>query len=322
MPVILSMLTHTLDRLLHRPRMAIGAILMLHRVDTPDAAGIWYNQHLKMSPRTIEEMAAYAREHKCRFVSLDEMTDAIRRKRNVRRLIAVTLDDGYRDNYTNGLSLFRRLNIPYTVYVCTKMVKGEMLYWWDILEHLVLTNGRITLNDGRAFDCASKEAKEQAFLDIREVILRLPQNDLLSHLRELLCNYSVDYLSGNDRLALTWEQIRELRKEPLATIGNHTYSHLAFTGCSDAEIREDIQRAADEMQEYAGVATCHFAYPFGEASAVSRHDMDLVKTLGFVTSVTANEDYVRYDTDLLELPRLFVTERNWKQVLDGIIAQC
>lgn len=316
------MLTHALDRLLHRPRTAVGAILMLHRVDTPDAEGIWYNQHLKMSPRTIEEMAAYAREHKCRFVSLDEMTDAIRRKRNVRRLIAVTLDDGYRDNYTNGLSLFRRLNIPYTVYVCTKMVEGEMLYWWDILEHLLLTNGRITLNDGRTFDCAAKEAKEQAFLDIREVILRLPQNDLLSHLRELFSNYSVDYRSGNDRLALTWEQIRELSKEPLATIGNHTCSHLAFSGCSDAEIREDIMRAADEMQEHAGVATRHFAYPFGEASAVSRHDMDLVKTLGFTTSATTNQDYVRYGTDPLELPRLFVTERNWKQVLDGIIAHC
>lgn len=316
------MLPRTVKRLLHHPRAPIGAILMLHRVDTPDAEGIWYNQHLKMSPRTIGEMVDEARRHNCQFVTLDELADAVQQKRNVRRLISVTLDDGYRDNYTHGAPLFQQQKIPYTIYVCTKVVKGEMLYWWDILEYIVLTNDRVTLNDGQTFDCSTKEAKEQAFLDIREVILRLPQDNLLKHLQKLFCHYPVDYQTGNDRLGLTWEQLQELSREPLATIGNHTYSHLAFTGCTDAEICEDIQRATDEMQEHVGVRTRHFAFPFGEASAVSPHDVELVKSLGFTTSATTNHGYVRYGTDPLELPRLFVTERNWRQVLEWIVKLC
>ena len=76
------------------------------------------------------------------------------------------------------------------------------------------------------------------------------------------------------------------------------------------------------MEEKAGIKMKHFAFPFGEATAVSQHDVELVKELGFKTSATTNDGFVCYGTDLLELPRLFVTERNWKCVIDRIIENC
>lgn len=317
-----NLLKRRIARLLRHPKVPIGAILMLHRIDTPHSSCIWYNQHLKISAHILKEMVDYAREQGCRFVSLDKMAEAIRKKKNVRRWIAITLDDGYRDNYLNGAPLFRKLNVPYTIYVCTKMLKGEMLYWWEILEHLILGHDEIVLNDGRTFDCSTKKAKEQAFLDIREIILKLPQDNLLDRLKELFENYKIDYNLGNDSLGLTWEQIAELKNDTLATIGNHTYSHSAFTGCTDDEICADIKHAADDMKANAGINMQHFAFPFGEATAVSQHDIDLIKQLGFKTSATTKDGLVCYGTDPLELPRLFVTERNWKQVIDRIVANC
>ena len=317
-----NLLKRRIARLLRHPKVPIGAILMLHRIDTPHSSCIWYNQHLKISAQTLKEMADYARKRDCRLVSLDEMAEAIRKKKNVRRWIAVTLDDGYRDNFLNGVPMFRKLNVPYTIYVCTKMVKGEMLYWWEILEQLVLRHDEIVLNDGRTFDCSTKEAKEQAFLDIREIILKLPQDNLLERLKELFENYEVDYNYGNDSLGLTWKQIAELKNEPLTTIGNHTYSHSAFTGLSDKEIREDINKATKEMKKNTSIEMRHFAFPFGEATAVSQHDIELVKGLGFKTSATTKDGLVCYGTDPLELPRLFVTERSWKQVIDRIADNC
>lgn len=318
----ISKIINTIKRFFYFSNVPIGAVLMLHRIDTPDPKGIWYNQHLKLSPQTIEVMVDYAREHKCRFVSLDEMADAIRKKKRVRRWIAITLDDGYRDNYKNGTLVFRQLNIPYTIYVCTKMVKGEMLYWWEILEQLVLEQNEIVLNDGRSFDCSTKEKKEQAFLDIREVILKLPQDNLKENLKILFANYDIDWDLGKDSMGLTWKQINELAKDPLATIGNHTYSHSAFTGLTDDEIKADINTAASEMRKNAALEMNHFAFPFGEATAVSQHDVELLKKLGFKTSATTNDGLVCYGTDLLELPRLFVSERNWKRVIDRIIKNC
>ena len=309
-------------RLIRHPKVPFGAILMLHRINVPNTNGIWYNQHLKLSPQTFREMVKYAREQKCKFVSMDEMAEAIRRKKKVRRWIAVTLDDGYRDNYQNGADVFHSLNVPYTIYVCTKLVEGRMLYWWEILEQLVLSQEHITLNDGRTFNCTTKEEKELAFLEIREIIIKLPQDNLEEHLKQLFVNYDIDCQYGNQDLGLTWEQIRELGKEPLATIGNHTYSHKAFTGCTDEEICADINQADTEMLNKTGIKMQHFAFPFGEAIAVSAHDIELAKLLGFKTSATTKEEFVRYNTNPLDLPRLFVTEKNWKQVIDRIVECC
>jgi len=315
-----------INRIFHRSHMPYGAILMFHRIDTPDANGIWYNEHLKIAPSVIEEMSIYARDKGCEFVPLEE----IARKRHLwehpRRLIAITLDDGYRDNYTNGGSLFRRLNMPYCIYVCTEMVEGKMLYWWEILEWLVIREERITINhpDGteQTFDCSTSSNKEQAFLDIRDVILHLPQDRLSEQIKVLFSRYDIDYNLGNDTLGLTWDQVRELAKDPLCTIGNHTYSHLAFSGCSDQDIEDDIHRAETEMKAHTGYEMCHFAFPFGEAAAVSQHDIDLVKRLGYKTSATTKDGFVCYGTDKLELPRIFVTERNWKDVIDRIANNC
>lgn len=311
-----------LDRFLHHPNTTIGGILMLHRIDEPDSNGIWYNQHLKMSPSVVEEMVEYARRHNCHFVSIEEMADAVQKKKNVRRWITITLDDGYRDNYTKGAPLFKKLDVPFTIYTCIKMIKGEMVYWWEILEQLVLRYEKIVLNDGRSFDCSTKDAKEQSFLSIREVILKLPQNDLEKRLSDLFVNYKIDWRYGNDTLGLTWEQIRDMTKGTKVIVGNHTYSHRAFTGCSDEAICEDIDSASMEMRDNAGIEMHHFAFPFGETTAVSQHDIELVKHMGFKTSATTKDGLMCYGTDLLELPRLFVTERNWKQVIDRIIASC
>ena len=84
----------------------------------------------------------------------------------------------------------------------------------------------------------------------------------------------------------------------------------------------DINKAANEMKENAGIEMNHFAFPFGEATAVSQHDIDLLKNMDFKTSATTNDGLVCYGTDMLELPRLFVTEKNWKQVIDRIVKNC
>lgn len=313
---------NTVRHLTHHHNTTFGAILMLHRVDTPNPDGIWYNQHLKMSSKAINEMANYARQNKCKFVSIDEMVEAIHKEKKARRWITITLDDGYRDNYTNGVSVFRQQNIPYTIYVCTKIVEGEMLYWWEILEQMVLNHEIITLSDGRSFDCSTKEAKEQTFLDIREIILQLPQKGMPDSINKMFLNYNIDYDIGKKDLGLTWEQIQELNKDPFVTIGNHTYSHCAFTNCNDEEINEDIKLAAQSMMHHIGLSMQHFAFPFGEVNAVSQHDVELVKQLNFKSSATTKDGLISYDTDPLELPRLFVTEKNWKHVINRIITNC
>jgi len=313
-------------RLFHSPHVPYGAILMLHRVDTPNTNGIWYNEHLKISSMVIEEMVTYARSRGCEFVSLEEITREHHLWEQPRKQIALTLDDGYRDNYVNGAPTFRKLKVPYCIYVCTKMIKGEMLYWWEILEQLCIQESRIEITQENGstqiFDSNTKEKKELAFLDIRNIILKLPQEELLEKIMVLFSRYDINYNYGNDKLGLTWNQVKELVSDPLCTIGNHTYSHKAFTGCTDKAIKLDINQAAEDIKTHTGYKMCHFAFPFGEENAVSQQDIELVKEIGFKTSATTRDGLICYGSDRLELPRIFLTEQNWREVIDRIISKC
>ncbi|GHT90452.1 polysaccharide deacetylase [Alphaproteobacteria bacterium] len=287
---------------------------MLHRIDYIDPARIYYNEHLKISPDYLEDLLKYAKSLGCSFVSLDELQEIITKRKKARKIISVTLDDGYRDNFTNGLAVFKSLDVPFCIYVATGMVEKQFIYWWYVLEDLILANHTLVINEDLSFDCSTPEKKEKAFLDIREIILKMPQKNLK---QELLSFFNLKEIPDYD-LSLTWKQVLDLTKEPLATIGCHTHSHFSFKGCSTEEIKEDIFLSMNLIKEKTNHNMRHFAFPFGEEAAVDKSHIKLLRQLNFSTCATTRHGYCRYNTDLHALPRLFLTEKVGRDIIHGI----
>ena len=91
-------------RLFHPSLYPWGAILMLHRIDTINPDRLWYNEHLKVSPDYLNGFLTYAKRKGFSFVSLDELVDIISKKKRARRILSITLDDGYKDNYLDAVA--------------------------------------------------------------------------------------------------------------------------------------------------------------------------------------------------------------------------
>jgi peptidoglycan/xylan/chitin deacetylase (PgdA/CDA1 family) len=251
------------------------------------------------------------------------MAEIIHTGKRHRRVVSLTLDDGYKDNFTHGLPVFKALNIPFCIYVATRFPEKQMIYWWYLIEDIILQQSdRIGLSNGMSFPCRTKEEKEMTFLSVREEVLKLPQTNFNAELTKLLSNYPLDVTSYNDQLPLTWEMISQLGKEPLATIGCHTHSHFSMAGCTKEMIIEDIKKAHGLMRQKASVRMHHFAYPFGDDIAVKDYHRKIVEEFEFKTIATTNEGFISSFSDLLQLPRLFVTERNAKDVIDRIYYAC
>ena len=51
---------------------------------------------------------------------------------------------------------------------------------------------------------------------------------------------------------MTWEQIRELKRSGLVTIGGHSFSHEYFVNMSIDEIDEDIKKSQIDYQREIG----------------------------------------------------------------------
>ena len=310
-------------RLFHPSLYPWGAILMLHRIDTINPDRLWYNEHLKVSPDYLNGFLTYAKRKGFSFVSLDELVDIISKKKRARRILSITLDDGYQDNFTNGLPLFKAHNTPFCIYVATRFLEKKMTYWWYLIEDIILQQDEcIALSTGISLPCRTMEEKEKAFLSVREKILKLPQQDFDDALSCLLNHYSFDPTAYNDELPLSWEMITQLGRETLTTIGSHTHSHISMDGCSNEMIIEDTQKSIQLLQDKACIQVQHFAYPYGDDIAVKDFHREIVKKIGFQTIATTNNNTLSYQTDQFALPRIFVTERNAYEVLDYLFYTC
>ena len=95
---------------------------MLHRVvecrsTTPE------QRILEVTPDWLEHRILAYRQKGYHFVSINDIS-------KTRLWIAITLDDGYRDNLTVALPLFRKLQVPFCVYVTTGFIGNLQSMWW------------------------------------------------------------------------------------------------------------------------------------------------------------------------------------------------
>ena len=57
-------------------------------------------------------------------VSLENLVMDLNINNKFKRSVAITIDDGFKDFYRNGLPLLKRYNMPFTIFVCTKMISS------------------------------------------------------------------------------------------------------------------------------------------------------------------------------------------------------
>src|SRR5690606_6268251 len=97
-----------------RPFTSRGLILMYHRVERLANDP----QLLAVTPERFAEQLEILTRH-YRVVSLHELNRTLRAGRSLRRMVALTFDDGYADNLYNAKPLLERFDCPATVFVTT-----------------------------------------------------------------------------------------------------------------------------------------------------------------------------------------------------------
>ena len=56
------------------------------------------------------------------------------------RAVALTFDDGYRDNLVNAKPVLARYGIPATLFLATGFVDQDTPFWWDELATMILAS--------------------------------------------------------------------------------------------------------------------------------------------------------------------------------------
>jgi peptidoglycan/xylan/chitin deacetylase (PgdA/CDA1 family) len=108
---------------------------------------------------------------------------------------------------------------------------------------------------------------------------------------------------GNDHALLTREQLVELSREPLVTLGAHGVSHRKLTDVSDESLRAELIGSKAFIEELTGAPCYWFAYPKGASNPIVREE---TRNAGFSAGFTIKQGTVRPHADLMSLRRVVV----------------
>jgi peptidoglycan/xylan/chitin deacetylase (PgdA/CDA1 family) len=302
-----------------RPRRPRPVILMYHRVAVVrhDPWG------LAVDPEWFEEQMAYVKHHRTPM-SMDELVDRLRSKTLPANAVAITFDDGYRDNLVNAKPVLARHSVPATLFLATGFINQNTPFWWDELATMILASTQairdqqlwpgesVILDWGEAerSDITSgwhatdepRTARQKAYLAIWRRLQRATAED-----RDVAMNTLRRHLgTAQDTLGkpMNSDEIRALLSDGLIELGAHTVTHPALTLLSRLESRREIESSGHRCRELATRSVNGFAYPYGDMSSEVRTD---VARLGFSWACSTEGGFVDgKQPDIYALPRVAV----------------
>ena len=258
---------------------------MLHRLRQVPPASFSPNRDMAVSPVFLEGFVQDAQQRGYTFVSLNRLSEQLEAGSG-EKLLALTFDDGYRDNFTVAYPVLKSLGIPFAIYVTTSFPDGEAVLWWDAMERLLQDHDHITFADGLVMPCRTTQEKLDAFVSLRGAIMALPRDGLGDRVNAMFEQANLDWRQMCAAEALSWKDLCELARDPLVTIGAHTVNHPVLSALSAEQACAEMRDSRERIEARIGAPVAHFCYPFGSRNEVGTREFELARKLGFKTATT------------------------------------
>ena len=104
---------------------------------------------------------------------------------------------------------------------------------------------------------------------------------------------------------MTWDQIKELDREKITYIGNHSHTHNYLVDLKNDDFVIDIDIASKIFIEQLGYNPIFFSYPFGEYSNLIKEKI----SKDFKFSFGQHSGVIDINKDRYELPRFPINEK-------------
>ena len=297
-------------RLLAPYTQGTGMIFTLHHVrPEPEAPRDFApNRILEVAPQFLDAVLDQVQEAGLDVISLDQAVQRLK-EGDDRRFVCFTFDDGYRDNLEYAYPLFKRRDLPLTLYVPADYPDGTGELWWLALEEIVARADEIELCRNGALwrlPASTPAEKTRAYEEIYWWLRMIDEATQRRVVRALAERYDIDMAVDCAKHMMDWDEIRTLAADPLVTIGGHAKGHFAISKLSQARARDEMVGGADCIEQELGSRPVHFAFPYGDPCSAGPRDFALAREAGFKTAVTARKGmlFPAHRRHLTALPRV------------------
>lgn len=226
-----------------------------------------------------------------------------------RRLVAVTFDDGYRDNHALALPVLRGRGVRAAFFVATGYIDRPRKAWWDEIAWMVAASGRRELPAGRwlrrPLRLDDDTAREAAVVELTALYKQLPGGET----EPFLASVAAATGSGRCEAAaaeedwMTWDMLRELRDAGM-DIGGHSVNHPLLGRLDAVEQRAEVEGCRRRLESELGLPMKLFAYPVGLPGSFDRRTRACLARSGVELAFSLRGGYARPGTwDPYDVPR-------------------
>lgn len=269
-----------------------GIVLTLHHVRPERANGFSPNEGLSVTPEFLEEAIGTLVATGYEPVALENLPQHLQEDDDPeRRFVAFTLDDGYRNNRDHALTVFRRHNVPLTVFVAKGFAERSHPMWWETAERLLATVNSFSFDFGNGpemVSAATHGAKMRAFERLALAIRSQRQDERIAALDVAARRADIDPLEITAQETMDAAELRDFAADPLVTLGAHTISHPSLAHVDGARLANELSESADYVAGLIGRQPSTFAYPYGDGSAAGAREYMAAERAGFGLAVTTN----------------------------------
>lgn len=289
-------------------------VLQYHSVSDD---GLYRAASIAVSPALFERQMAFLAA-RYRVISLDEVVDCIERGRSFpRRAVAITFDDGYRDNYAAALPILLHHRLTATFFITAGPVVRDERFWVSWLRAAVLSAPDVTglatigLVPASLSRRCERHGREQLVEAITAGLNRAGLAEREDVLERVARSVSVDPMSaaGAEHL-MRPDHIREMVRAGM-TIGSHTVSHPNLPSVTATEAFGELTESKRLLEELTGASVRHLAYPGGPDArrpVFSSETVELARRAGYRSASTSRRQPVALGSDVFALGRYDVNE--------------
>jgi peptidoglycan/xylan/chitin deacetylase (PgdA/CDA1 family) len=218
--------------------------------------------------------------------------------------VALTFDDGYRDNYEHAFPILKHYGLPATIFLATGGVESPTLLWHDrVFDALRRTRSGSVVIKTQVYPLTTLAEKRLALgVALRELRMCTPlaRETLIQRLATQL-----QVLEPCHRQAqkLCWGEIEEMAQGNIA-FGAHTVTHPVLTRMPLEEAVEEIMASKATIERHLHAPVRLFAYPNGGREDINAAIKQALKTAGFLGAVSTLWGSNNASTDAYELRRV------------------
>jgi peptidoglycan/xylan/chitin deacetylase (PgdA/CDA1 family)/CelD/BcsL family acetyltransferase involved in cellulose biosynthesis len=276
--------------------------------------------------RFEQEMRFVAKHY--RVVSLRELVNHLDSD-SPEMVVAITFDDGYKDNYENAFPILQRYQVPATIFLTTGALdSGEPLWFERLAQSLRRASVEsidLDIDIPRRFFLRTETERIEANGKIYGLLRAMSDSDLRDWLTRILQKLRAAGDEAPRNQMLTWDQVRSMNRRGI-DFGGHTVTHPFISRLERPQVAWELSECKRRIEEELQSPVDLFAYPSGREQDFGKWNKDLVRNAGYRAAVTTIWGMNDRSTDRMELRRggpweetaaEFATKLDWYQLVNG-----